>query len=174
MCGRLLVRAWRQGEVARRARPGLGRAVDRRGCAGDTCKVRMRRDRTIRAKIVHASQTLTWSGLKCDTDDCSPDKTDTAVIAPLRIQSRTLDVGSDGNGAVVVGGTRCTVPARCTWHYSDATSLTLTAEPAGGFEFAGWDGCPEAVGPTCAVRLTDDRTITAHFREPATVEIGPS
>ncbi len=143
-------------------------------CTGDTCKVRMRRDRTVRARIVHASRTLTWSGLECDTDNCSPDKTSAAVTAPLHIQSRTLDVGSDGNGAVVVGGTRCAVPARCTWHYGDATSLTLTAEPADRFEFAGWDGCPEAVGPTCGVRLTNDRTITAHFREPATVEMGPS
>ena len=139
-------------------------------CSGDTCKVRMRRDRTVRATIVELPRTATWTGSACDTDDCSP----ATVTAPLQVQPRTLDAGSDGNGVVVVGDTPCAGPARCARQYGYGTPLTLTAVPADGFEFAGWDGCPEAVGDTCHLRLTNDRTITAHFREPVPVETGPA
>lgn len=59
-------------------------------CTGDTCKVRMRRDRTVHATIVHPPRTLTWS--TCDTDDCSLHKhTDAPVIAPLQVGPRSPD-----------------------------------------------------------------------------------
>ncbi len=121
---------------------------------------------TLHASYDHAARTLAWSDTNCTGDDCAlVMQADTAVTATFSIQSRTLDVGSDGSGSVVVGQTRCPGPERCTHSYDFGTPLTLVAEPAQGFDVSGWDGCPEAVDDKCDLKLTDDRTVTAHFRD---------
>ena len=60
----------------------------------------------------------------------------------------------------------------CAALYEVGTVVTLTATPASGSAFTGWDGCDTVSGATCAVTMDAARTITATFTKtfPLTVD----
>ncbi|GBC85735.1 hypothetical protein HRbin11_02185 [bacterium HR11] len=70
-----------------------------------------------------------------------------------------------------IGGTVTSSPAgidcgtTCSASFVDGTTVTLTATPAGGWQFGSWTGCDTTNGNQCAVTMTSsgDRTITANF-----------
>ena len=87
-----------------------------------------------------------------------------------------LDVKIDGKGHVQSspGGIDC--PKDCSADFESFSLVTLTENPAPGWEFVGWDGCnpPSDSGPVsqkgdtsdiCEVFMDDDHTVTAKFRE---------
>jgi PKD repeat protein len=67
----------------------------------------------------------------------------------------------------------CAGPGSCDATFlTGATWETLTAIPAGQSLFAGWDGCDQIVAGACKVLVGDaNRTVTAHFNQPATLNI---
>jgi len=78
-----------------------------------------------------------------------------------------LDVTTVGDGTVTSSptGIDCgTLTADCTNSYSNSTSVTLTATPGAGQTFTGWSGgvCSGS-SPTCAVSMTEARSVTATF-----------
>ena len=48
--------------------------------------------------------------------------------------------------------------------YRAGTRVTVTAEPAEGYEFAGWSGASEATTPSVSVTMNSDLTLTAIFQ----------
>jgi trimeric autotransporter adhesin len=78
--------------------------------------------------------------------------------------SLTVAAGGAGYGTVStsLGGIHC--PAVCTASYAPGTLVSITATPAAGSVFVGWDGaCAGTAGPVCWVTLTATQTITAIF-----------
>ncbi len=79
------------------------------------------------------------------------DRTITAKFEPVV----TLSVKVTGNGAVAVDPDLATFAA--------GTVVTLTAEPADAFEFAGWEGDADGFGAVLTVTLDTSKTIEAIF-----------
>ncbi len=71
-----------------------------------------------------------------------------------------LNVEKDGAGSGTVTGTGINCGNDCSESYSADTSVTLTANPAGGSIFAGWSGDCDVSGK---VTMNADKTCTATF-----------
>jgi alpha-tubulin suppressor-like RCC1 family protein len=77
----------------------------------------------------------------------------------------TLAVVKAGSGSGTVTssppgidcGTTCSAP------YDGGTVVTLTATPATGSTFTGWNGCDTVSGTTCTVTMNASRSVTATF-----------
>jgi len=76
-----------------------------------------------------------------------------------------------GSGKVTGSGVDCGVD--CFGAYDPSTQVTLTATPAAGSNFGGWNNCPAPVGNTCAITMDSDKDVTATFNPnpPATLTV---
>src|SRR5262249_5602366 len=54
--------------------------------------------------------------------------------------------------------------ATCSAEFEEGKTVTLTAEPSLGSEFAEWEGCDEESGVECEVTMDEDRTVVAIFK----------
>ena len=74
-----------------------------------------------------------------------------------------LSVTVNGSGTVVSAPAGIACPTDCAESYAAGTSVTLTANPAAGFQFAGWSaaGCPGT--GSCVVALNAATSVTATF-----------
>ena len=100
----------------------------------------------------------------------------TNVSATFR-QLFTLTLSTTGSGAVTsnpfgitcgTGGTDCSEP------YLVGTNVQLTADPDPGYEVASWTGSGVSCGPaqrTCAVSMTQARTVAVEFRPLRTLTV---
>jgi hypothetical protein len=71
----------------------------------------------------------------------------------------TVSVTGDGAGTVSsVGGISC--GQACSATAAQGTSLTVTATPAEGSVFAGWDGACTGSAATCTVTVSSATSIT--------------
>jgi hypothetical protein len=83
--------------------------------------------------------------------------------------ARRLTVAVAGNGQGAVAGSPAGIDGtiecgdRCAAHFPRGTPVTLTASPAAGSVFSGWDGggC-SGTGP-CTVAMSGDTPVTATF-----------
>jgi hypothetical protein len=75
----------------------------------------------------------------------------------------TASTAGLGNGTVTStpGGIDCGWD--CSESYAADTTVTLTATPAFGSVFTGWDGCDEVSGNSCVVTINEARSVTARF-----------
>ena len=117
-----------------------------------------------------------WDGACSGTTDCAVTIDDsnhvTATFSnntfPLVV---TLD--GDGNGSVVSNPAGITCGTECDHAYTGDTVVTLTATPADGSLFTGWDGaCSGAAA--CVVTIDTSNEVTATFannRYPLVVNI---
>jgi hypothetical protein len=122
-------------------------------CDGDTCTVRMTRDRTVKAAISDPPRVRqTWH---------APHRSKKPTLSA--VPAHTLDVRTSPGGSVQVGGVRCQGVAPCRHEYAHGARLVLVAEPDPGAAFVGWAGCPDATGSACDVVLTSDRAVIAMF-----------
>ncbi|HEY5810060.1 MAG TPA: GDSL-type esterase/lipase family protein [Povalibacter sp.] len=84
-------------------------------------------------------------------------------------QTYALSVSKSGSGTGVVtsspSGINC--GSTCTANYTSGTSVTLAAAAASNSTFAGWSGACSGTS-TCAVSLTQARSVTATFNTQAT------
>jgi Divergent InlB B-repeat domain len=76
-------------------------------------------------------------------------------------RSPRLTVRTPTGGTVT--GPRINCPPTCTASFSRNQRVTLTAQPAAGFGFLGWGGACTATGPTCTLRMSGDRAVSAFF-----------
>jgi hypothetical protein len=81
------------------------------------------------------------------------------------VSSRTLTISKNGTGSGTVtsnpAGISC--GATCTFDFSDGASVTLTAVPVQGSDFAGWSGSGCSGMGTCQVTMDDAKGVTATF-----------
>jgi len=79
--------------------------------------------------------------------------------------TRTLSVVRQGGGTGTVTSNPAGIDcgANCAHSYTDGTSVTLSATPASGSTFAGWDGEGCSGTGACVVTMTQARTVTATF-----------
>ncbi len=86
---------------------------------------------------------------------------DNITIEGTQTQQYTLTVNTNGSGAVTVNGNPYTGPVTV----NEGTSLSLQANPAGGWQFDNWTGA--LTGATNPQNLTMDgnKTVTANFSE---------
>jgi hypothetical protein len=81
--------------------------------------------------------------------------------------NRTVSVKSAGGKGLItsnVGGINC--GKTCSATVANNTSVTLTATPEPGFQFASWTGACTANGNTCTLAVTANTSIQANFIKP--------
>jgi uncharacterized repeat protein (TIGR02543 family) len=106
-----------------------------------------------------------WSGDACAgssslTCDVPMDRTK-SVTATFALKQFVLTVTKNGTGS----GTVTAEPSSTTWKYDIGATVTLTATPASGSQFAGWSGdaCLGSTSPSCSVTMNAAKTVTATF-----------
>jgi hypothetical protein len=125
---------------------------------------------TLSAAALPGSQFAGWSGGGCaGTGACvvtlTADVAVTATFTPIpQGATFTLSVGLAGTGTGTVSGFPAGIVCgtMCTAVYPFGTVVVLTAAPAAGTVFAGWQGTCAGTG-ACLVSMTADRSVTARF-----------
>ena len=112
-----------------------------------------------------------WSGACSGTGGCTVTMTQARTVTAEFTNTsptptmRTLSVVKQGGGSGTVtsnpAGISC--GSDCTHDYSDGTVVTLSATPASGSTFAGWDGSGCSGTGTCVVTMSSAREVTATF-----------
>jgi len=75
----------------------------------------------------------------------------------------TLKVGYVGDGSITSAPAGIDCATNCSATYRAGTRVTLTATPAPGYHFVGWDSvCPGTTGP-CVVTVNSDKFVDAIF-----------
>lgn len=98
-----------------------------------------------------------------------------SCIGASSSQKYSLTVTTTGNGSVASSPAGISCGTGCSTSFRDGTSVTLTASPAQGFQLAAWGGdCTGQSGATCAVKMTDNRNVTATFKAASTVVLSAS
>jgi hypothetical protein len=112
-----------------------------------------------------------WDGVPCDatgSPTCEFTVTDDVdVIARFQHATvgLTVEVAS-GKGSVVSDPVGIDCPGECMYEFREGTEVTLTANPARGWNFGRWNGdaCQGAGTRTCRVNMTEGAIgITASF-----------
>jgi hypothetical protein len=123
---------------------------------------------TLTATPSGASLFTGWSGAGCSgTGDCvvTMDQARSVTATFSDQPQQHLDVAVDGAGSGSVGSTPVGIDcgATCSANFDEGTSVTLTATPATGSDFGGWNGagCTGASG--CVVTMDQARSVTATF-----------
>ena len=95
------------------------------------------------------------SGASASTTLAVRDQVGRVSLSVIRAGAGTGSVSSSPPG--ISCGTDCSEP------YDSGTSVTLTASPASGSTFNGWNGCDAVSGATCTVTMSASRSVTATF-----------
>jgi hypothetical protein len=122
---------------------------------------------TLTATPAPGSEFTGWDGGGCSgAGTCQLTlNEDTTVTATFTLQSWTLDVtrGGNGSGDVACDPAGIDCGEDCIQVYDDGTAVTLTATPAAGSDFSGWNGGGCSGTGTCQMTLHADTTLTATF-----------
>lgn len=112
-------------------------------------------------QTVSANATVTANHYAADPDPSNNSATVDAVV----LRGFPLTVTKEGNGSGSVssspGGINC--GTNCSANYASGTQVTLTEQPAGGTEFAGWGGACGGSSITCTVTVDQTQSVTARF-----------
>lgn len=107
-----------------------------------------------------------WGGACSGTKPCTVNMTQarTVTAAFNTVPSFTLTYDATGSGTVSfaepAGVASCT--ADCTRNFAEGTRVTLVAQAAANFRFAGWGGACTGLR-ACTVSMTQARTVAATF-----------
>jgi uncharacterized repeat protein (TIGR02543 family) len=83
--------------------------------------------------------------------------------APVTSATLTVIRTGGGNGRVTSTPAGINCGSSCTFSYAVGTRVTLRAIPGKNSTFTGWSGACTGTAPTCKVRMTAARTVTATF-----------
>ncbi|HZG36384.1 MAG TPA: hypothetical protein VEY87_11110, partial [Gaiellaceae bacterium] len=109
-----------------------------------------------------------WTGEGCSsTGTCTVTMSQArSVTASFTEQTFMLSVATTGNGTVSanLGTISCGNGSTfCSDVYGSGTNVTLTAAAGTNQSFTGWSGACTGTSPTCAVTMTEARSVTAAF-----------
>jgi hypothetical protein len=100
-----------------------------------------------------------------DTTNNNTVQTTTAALTVNALSlpiNYTLSVGVSGNGSVTSSPAGINCGSICTMNYASGTAVMLTAAPAGGATFNGWNGACSGSG-ACLVTMNSLASMTAIF-----------
>ncbi len=125
---------------------------------------------TLTATPAAGSRFLGWEGSGCSgTGTCqvtmSSDMAVTATFQPLPPVTLTVALAGSGSGSVSSSPSGIACPGACSHAYEPDLPVTLTATPAAGSRFVGWEGSGCSGTGTCQVTLSSDATVTAMFEK---------
>lgn len=78
-----------------------------------------------------------------------------------------------GSGTVTSSDNQINCGSTCSGSYYDEQPITLTAAPAPGSVFIGWQNCDLSFGLSCAATITQARTVNAIFNVPVALRFVP-
>ena len=96
------------------------------------------------------------------TPPVTPEK---PATPPSTGQTVTLGivVSKKNRGTVIVSETGQSCRKSCSFGFTQATTITLTAAASGKSAFVGWGGACSGVEPTCTVNMDAAKSVTAMF-----------
>jgi len=86
-----------------------------------------------------------------------------ATFSPVTTTNYVLQVNRTGSGTVTSAPAGVDCGSDCSQSYASGTSVTLTATPAAGYTFSGWNGGGCSGTGACTVAMTMARSTTATF-----------
>ena len=86
----------------------------------------------------------------------------------LTQSSQTLSVSVSGSGSVVSNPAGINCPSSCSAGFAANTTVSLSANPASGWSFAGWGGACSGLGNPCSVTMSNAKSVSATFTQVAT------
>ena len=85
----------------------------------------------------------------------------------------TVTPSGTGSGTVTSMDGQINCGSTCTGSYYDEEPITLSATPAAGSVFIGWQNCDLSFGLSCTLTVTKARTVTAIFNIPVALQFVP-
>ncbi len=79
------------------------------------------------------------------------------------VGTSTLTVAETGSGTVTSNPGNIICPGTCSTPFTTGSSVTLTAAPGTGYEFAGWGGACSGFSYTCTVTVSAATNVSAAF-----------
>ncbi len=137
---------------------------------GTTCSLSLGSGTTVTLTATPGSGTTFsgWGGACSGTASCTVTmdgpKTVTANFGPGAPDSVALGVGKTGNGSITSSPSGIDCGATCNASFPNGTRVVLTATPAAGWTFAGWNGACSGTG-SCALVVESPKAVTATFTE---------
>jgi hypothetical protein len=121
---------------------------------------------TLTASPIYGSHFDAWTGCAANGVFCSVTMdTSKVVTATFSLSRFVLTVQKPGIGQGTVtsapGGIAC--GSACAASYDYGMVVTLTATPALGSIFTGWNGCDATPNGTCTVTIGADKWVSANF-----------
>lgn len=146
---------------------GLVSAMETALDCGEICSTSLKPGETVTlaATPTPGSTFLGWSGAGCSgTGICEVSMNSDQSVTAVFSLDRRLVVSRSGNGAGTVSsspsGIQCGVDCEST--FTEDASVSLSASPAAGSRFAGWQGACSGSGG-CTLTMGIDRDVTATF-----------
>jgi uncharacterized repeat protein (TIGR02543 family) len=123
---------------------------------------------TLTATAAAGSTFAGWGGACTGTAPTCTVPLSAARIVTANFTRPVLTVAKVGSGTVSGSPAGINCGADCSEPYNLNTSVTLTATPTTGWQFAGWSGACTGTG-ACTVSMTAARSVTASFKPKLTV-----
>ncbi|HSZ14379.1 MAG TPA: hypothetical protein VK790_10140 [Solirubrobacteraceae bacterium] len=123
---------------------------------------------TLTATAAPGSRFTGWEGAGCSgTGACrSTVGSETTVTATFeRLPVLGVSIAGSGAGSVESSPSGIACPGTCSHVYEPGTTVSLTATPAAGSRFAGWEGSECSGTGTCRVTMSSDAAVTAMFEQ---------
>lgn len=119
----------------------------------------------LNALVTRGFQFAGWSGACAGFSDCSVSMdTDKSVTATFNaLTAFTLSVANNPADGGTVSGTGVNCGTDCIDTVYEYESLTLTAVPNFGFEFAGWTGDCTNAAAECSLQINGNTSATANY-----------
>jgi hypothetical protein len=97
-----------------------------------------------------------------------------AQMAAANVNVPSVTVTRSGNGSVASADKLLSCGSKCAAGVNAGTLMTLTASPASGNAFTGWDGACAGSDPTCSLTVNEALNVSATFLPLYTLSIGRS
>jgi hypothetical protein len=119
---------------------------------------------TLTAAPAGGSRFTGWGGACSGTQaTCDVTMSQARSVTATFQALRALTIARSGAGAVRSDPAGIACGATCAASYLDASVVTLTATPATGSRLSRWGGACSGTKPTCAVTMSEARSVTATF-----------
>jgi hypothetical protein len=93
------------------------------------------------------------------------------TAAPPGMYILSVSKAGSGTGTVTSDPEGIDCGDDCSGHFTEGSTVTLTANPAQGSVFTEWKGCPSASGNSCTVVMTETRNVTATLAQAPTPDV---